>query len=207
MIPLFFNRLPVTLLAKVEYFKSLAIQKYGSEYFNTGKNKFIGDNLTLESLLPDWIISAYNADKENVTVVPILKNYLRWLFSQKYGYGALINWELLRSPMFMDEKMVESLGELYFDGVDFSSSGLNIPTQNIRNFSIQVDYQYFSKKGTPSSIKYVLTTLLGYDYDTTEVITFTNCIFKIKCNISNAHKNFIEEHVLPAGTSVIYEAP
>ena len=203
---LFFNRLPVSLAQKLELFKERALALYGSEYYNVGKDKFIGDNLTVESLLPDWVIADYEADPTNVAIVPILKNYLRWLFSQKYGYGALITWETLRSPMLMDEKLVESIGELYFPGVDFSSAGLNVPLINIRKFSIQVDYNYFSKKGTPDSIKYVLVTLLGYDYDNTEVISYGNFALTIKCNITEAHKEFIEEHVVPAGTTIIYES-
>jgi hypothetical protein len=207
MIPLFFNRLPVTLLGKVELLRKRALALYGSEVYNVGKDKFMGDNLTISSLFPDWVITEYKNNPSNVTIIPIIKNYLRWLFSQKYGYGALINWEYLRSPIFMDDKLVEGLAEMYFPGENFSSSELNITIANIRKFSINVDYHYFSKKGTAPAIKYVLVTLLGYDYDTTKVLTFSNCVIKIVANVSDSHKTFLEKHVVPAGNVIIYEAP
>ena len=77
MIPLFFNKLPVTLSSKVDLMRANAFKMYGSELLNVGKDKFIGDQLTLESLLPEWIIKEYEADTNNVKIVPILKNYLR----------------------------------------------------------------------------------------------------------------------------------
>jgi hypothetical protein len=207
MIPFFFNRLPVTLFEKIDILKNQARIKYGSEIYNVGKDKFIGDNLTTEALFPDWIMKEYKDDPSKVNIVPIVKQYLRWLFSQKYGYGALITWENLRSPIFMDDKLVEGLAEMYFPGEDFSSADLNISIDAIRKFSINVDYHYFSKKGTPDAIKYVLVTLLGYDYTTTKVLTFSNCIIKIIGNITDAHKTFIEKHAIPAGNVIIYESP
>ena len=80
MIPLFFNRLPVSIAQKVELLFQKALQQYGSELYNVGKDKFIGDNLTVDSLFPEWILQAYQSNTSNVTIVPIVKQYLRWLF-------------------------------------------------------------------------------------------------------------------------------
>ena len=207
MIPLFFNRLPVSIAQKVELLFEKALQQYGSELYNVGKDKFIGDNLTVDSLFPEWILQAYQSNTSNVTIVPIVKQYLRWLFSMKYGYGAYIEWETLRSPIYMQPQLMQGLAELYFPGEDFSSDDLSDILPNIPKFSIQVDYQYFGKKGTPKGIHYVLTTLMGYDYETTEVISFSNSVIKIIANVSDNHKTFLERSVIPAGMVVIYEAP
>jgi hypothetical protein len=207
MIPLFFNRLPVSIAQKVELFFQKALQQYGSELYNVGKDKFIGDNLTVQSLFPEWIIQEYQSNTSNVTIVPIVKQYLRWLYSMKYGYGAYIPWEVLRSPVFMPTELLQGLAELYFPGEDFSSDKLADILPNIPKFSIQVDYQYFGKKGTPDGIRYVLTTLMGYSYSTTKVISFSNTVIKIIANVSDNHKAFLERSVIPAGMVIIYEAP
>jgi hypothetical protein len=207
MIPLFFNRLPVSIAQKVELLFEKALKQYGSELYNVGKDKFIGDNLTVESLFPEWIIQEYQSNTSNVTIVPIVKQYLRWLYSMKYGYGAYIPWEVLRSPVFMPTELLQGLAELYFPGEDFSSDELSDILPNIPKFSIQVDYQYFGKKGTPDGIRYVLTTLMGYSYSTTKVISFSNTVIKIIANVSSNHKAFLERSVVPAGMVVIYEAP
>ena len=125
----------------------------------------------------------------------------------KYGYGAYIEWETLRSPIYMQPQLMQGLAELYFPGEDFSSDELSNILPNIPKFSIQVDYQYFGKKGTPKGIHYVLTTLMGYDYETTEVVSFSNSVIKIIANVSDNHKAFLERSVIPAGMVVIYEAP
>ena len=207
MIPLFFNRLPVSIAQKVELLFEKALKQYGSELYNVGKDKFVGDNLTVESLFPEWIIEEYQSNTSNVTIVPIVKQYLRWLYSMKYGYGAYIPWEILRSPVFMPTELLQGLAELYFPGEDFSSDELSDILPNIPKFSIQVDYQYFGKKGTPDGIRYVLTTLMGYSYSTTKVISFSNTVIKIIANVSNNHKAFLERSVIPAGMVIIYEAP
>jgi hypothetical protein len=207
MIPFFFNRLRVSVEQKVDLLFKKALQQYGSEIYNVGKNKFIGDNLTVESLFPEWINQEYKNNSDNVTIVPIIKQYLRWLFSIKYGYGAYISWENLRSPVLMQEELLEGLAEMYFPGEDFSSDELSDILSNIPKFSIQVDSQYFGKKGTPKSIHYVLTTLLNYDYETTQVISFSNSVIKIIADVSDNHKGFLERSVIPAGMVVIYEAP
>jgi len=207
MIPLFFNRLPVSIDQKVELFRKKALQQYGSEFYNVGNNKFIGDKLTIESLFPEWIIQEYENNTSNVTIIPIVKQYLRWLFSIKYGYGAYISWETLRSPMFMQTELLQGLAELYFPGEDFSSEELSGILSNIPRFSIQVDYQYFGKKGTPKGIHYLLTTLMDYDYQTTQVVSFSNSVIKIVANVSENHKGFLERSVIPAGMVVVYEAP
>lgn len=207
MIPLFFNRLPVSLAQKVELMIKRAIQEYGSEYYNVGKDKFVGDSLTVESIFPDWIVDEYDSDPNSVKIIPIVKNYLRWLFSLKYGYGAYIEWETLRSPFLMPEKLLEGLAEFYFPGENFASDDLKDVLPNIRQFSLQVDTQYFEIKGTPQGIKYVLTTLLGYDYDTTRVNSYSGNIVEVVANVTDSHKAFLERSVLPAGMIVLYSSP
>jgi len=210
MIPLFFNRLPVTIESKLNLLFKKAKELYGSEFYNIdggyGQNdKWRGDNLTIESLFPDWIVNEYTKNPSKVNIIPIIKNYLRWLFSTKYGYGAYIEWETLRSPIFVDSFFLEALAEFYFPGEDFNSDNLKDILPNIRKFSIQVDSNYFDIKGTSNAIKYVLVTLLGLDYTSTTVETFSNNVIKIKGNVPENKKAFLERSVFPAGKYIIYE--
>ena len=48
---------------------------------------------------------------------------------------------------------------------------------------------------------------MGYDYETTQVVSFSNSVIKIVANVSENHKGFLERSVIPAGMVVIYEAP
>jgi hypothetical protein len=210
MIPLFFNRLPVTIESKLDLLFKKAKELYGSEYYNIDNgywqnDLWRGDNLTVESLFPDWILNSYKNDSTKVNIVPIIKNYLRWLFSTKYGYGAYIEWETLRSPMFTDSFFLEAIAESYFPGEDFNSDELKDILPNIRKFSIQCDSNYFDKKGTAEAIKYVLITLLGLSYSSVTVETYSNSVIKIKANIPENKKAFLERSVFPAGMFIIYE--
>jgi hypothetical protein len=109
--------------------------------------------------------------------------------------------------MEMPEELLQGLAEFYFPGEDFSSVGLVEILPNIRRFSIHVDSQYFDIKGTTTAIKYVLVTLLGYDYSTTSVSNYGSNVIEIIADISEEHKSFLQRSVLPAGMSYIYTTP
>lgn len=203
---LLFNHIPVTVEGKIEKLIQKAKQLYGSEFYNIQGEYWFGDSLTVNSLFPEWILKAYNNDTENVLVVPIIKNYLRWLFSLKYGYGAQLDWENIRSPITIDSKLLEGYAESYFPGADFASDDLSDILPNMRRFSLQVQGSYFDIKGTNKAIKYVLTCLLDMPYSTTQVYTASPGVIQIKANVLDKHKSFLAEHVIPAGMTVIYES-
>lgn len=203
---LLLNHLPVTESVKIQKFLQRVKDTYGSEFYNIQGNYWFGDNLTVDSLFPEWIIKAYNDDTSNVLVVPIIKNYLRWLFSLKYGYGAQLDWENIRCGITIDYKLLQGIAESYFPGADFSSDELSDVLPNIRKFSIQVQASYFDIKGTTKAIKYVLTTLFSMPYSTTKVYTASPGVINIKANVLEKHKAFLSEHVIPAGMTVVYES-
>lgn len=206
MIPLFFTNLPVTLEYKISKLVERAIDTYGSEYYNTQGSYWKGDQLTLESLFPDYILREYKNYPDKVKLIPLIKNYLRWLFSIEYGYGAYIEWEKLRTCLFINEKLLQGYAETYFPDEDFSSDDLKDVLPNIKKFSIKVDSNYFNIKGTPNAIKYVLVELLGMPYNTTQVQTYSNFVIKIIGNVPEKYKPFLNRSVYPAGTTVIYES-
>lgn len=204
---LLFNKLPVTQESKVNQLVQKAKLAYGSEFYNVKGNYWKGDDLTVESLFPNWILQEYNNDPSNVTIVQIVKSYLRWLFSIDYGYGAYINWETIRSPIFMDAKLLAGLADLYFPGEDFSStSDLYDILPNIRKFSIQVDENYFNIKGTMTAIKYLLITLLNLPKNSCFVYTGSPGIIIIRANVPEKYKPFLSRSVIPAGMTVIYQS-
>lgn len=203
---LFFNHLPVSEKNKIAKFVELVQESYGSDFFSLQGEYWKGDDLTTESLFPAWIIKEYENNPDNVTIIPIIKNYFRWLFSLKYGYGAQLDWENIRCGLTIDEKLLQGIAESYFPGADFSHSSISDLLPNIRKFSIQVQGSYFDKKGSPSAIKHALVTLMGYPASTTKVYTNGYGLLTIKANISNNHKNFIEQHLIPAGVYVNYES-
>jgi hypothetical protein len=201
---LLFNHQPVSLTVKIQKLVDLAKQQYGSEFYNVQGNYWKGDELTLQSLFPSWILKEANTDS-TVNVTILIKNYLRWLFSIEYGYGAQLEWNTLRSPLLMNSIFLEALADYYFSGCDFSSD-LNSVLPNIRKFGIKSDTNYFDQKGTPDGIKWVLTTLFGYSYDTTVIKTLAPSIIQITVSgsIPTAYKTFLEYYVVPAGTNVQY---
>jgi len=203
---LLFNHIPVTESVKIQKFVQKVQNYYGSEFYNLQGDYWFGDNLTVDSLFPEWIIKAYNNDTSNILIVPIIKNYLRWLFSLTYGYGAQLDWENIRSGMTINYKLLQGIAESYFPGANFSSSDLSDILPNIRQFSIQVQGSYFDIKGTNKAIKYVLTTLLELPYSTTQVYTASPGVVHIKGNVLSKHKAFLAEHVIPAGMTVVYES-
>jgi len=201
---LLLNHLPVSLQGKIQKLVDLAKQKYGSEFYNVQGNYWKGDQLTIESLFPSWILRQANNDS-TVNITTIIKNYLRWLFSIEYGYGAQLEWNTIRSPAYMNSIFLEALADYYFPECDFSSD-LSSVLPNIRKFAIKADSHYFDVKGTPSAIKWVLTSLFGYAYDSTIVQTTSPGLLTITVNgsIPNAYKTFLEYYVIPAGTVVTY---
>ena len=144
MIPLFFTNLSVSLEYKLNLLLQRVKDAYGSEFYNVDGNYWNGDKLTVDSLFPDYILKEYKENPSKVRIIPIIKNYLRWLFSMEYGYGAYVNWENIRCGFFMDNKLLEGLAEFYFPGEDFASSDLNDILPNIRRFSLQVDLNYLN---------------------------------------------------------------
>lgn len=203
---LLFNHLPVSAKVKVELFLEKAKKLYGSEYYNIQGHEWLGDSLTVESLLPSWIIKKYNEDPSNVLIIPIIQNYLRWLFSLDYGYGAQMDWENIRSPLKINSKLLQGIAEDFFPGADFSSDELKDSLENIRKFSVQSCPRFFERKGSLKAIRYCLVTLLGYSNTTTKVYNVSPYCIKIKANITDAHKPFIEEYLVPAGVFITYES-
>jgi hypothetical protein len=203
---LFFNHIPVSLNNKISKFVELIQETYGSDFFSLQGEYWNGDDLTVESLFPSWIIKEYENDPDKVTIIPIIKNYFRWLFSLKYGYGAQLDWENIRSPLTINEKLLQGIAESYFPGANFSDPNISNLLPNIRKFSIQIQGSYFDKKGSPVAIKHALVTLMDYPISTTQVYSSGYAILNIKANILEKHKNFIEQHLVPAGVIVNYES-
>jgi len=203
---LLFNHLPVSVEGKISKLMEKVLAAYGSEFYNVQGTLWKGDDLTVESLFPAWVVKRYNQDPENVLVVTIIKNYLRWLFSLEYGYGAQIDWENIRSPISVNEKFLQAIAESYFPDVDFSTDALSDYLENIPSFSIKVQKLYFDVKGTNGAIKHVLVNLLDYPANTTKVFTTAPGTVTIKANVLEKHKPFIQEHLIPAGIIPIYES-
>jgi hypothetical protein len=199
---LLLNHIPVSLPVKLQKLVERAIASYGSEFYNVQGYYWKGDQLTIESLFPTWILKQANTDS-SVNITVIIKNYLRWLFSIEYGYGAQLEWSTLRSPLLMNKVFLEALADYYFPGSDFSGDLATI-LPNIRNFGIKADTNYFDVKGTPQAIKWVLTALFGLNYDTTLVQTVSPTLLKITGNVPGSYRAFLNEHVIPAGMQVIY---
>lgn len=207
MIPLLFTNIPVTYEYKLQKLVEKVIAAYGSEYYNVQGQYWKGDQLTIESIFPDYILKEYETDPTKVKIIPLIKNYLRWLFSLDYGYGAYLNWETIRSGTQIENKLLEGLAEFYFPEEDFASDNLKDILPNIKKFSINCDSNYFDIKGTEQAIFYILVTLLGSTYNTTKVQTYTNCTIKITSDIDSKYYEFIQRSVIPAGMRVIYEIP
>lgn len=206
---LFFNEQPVSEDVKVTKIIEKAKALYGSDYYDINKSYWFGDNLAVESLFPNWIIEEYEKNTQNVLVVPIIKNYLRWLFSIEYGYGSQLNWENIRDITAVNPLFLEVFADFYFNGADFSSEPLKSILPQLRKFLINSDLNYFNEKGTPQSIKHLICNLLGFEINDVDVFTSNSCVMNIeitsaKFNELQKYKNFLEEHVFPAGVSVIY---
>ena len=206
---IFFNNQPITEELKVEKLFSRAKELYGSDYYISQNKKWLGDNITIESLFPSWILKEYNKNPNNVLIIPIIKNYLRWLFSIENGYGAQLEWENIRSCLYTNSVFLEAWADYYFNGADFSKEPLKSKLENIRKFSIQADNNYFNLKGTPHAIKWAICTLFDFDYDDILVQTCNYGVITINTTSNNfkeleKYKTFIEEHLAPAGVVIIY---
>lgn len=206
---IFFNNQPVTQEIKIRKLFEKAQALYGSDYYALQNEKWLGDNLTVESLFPSWILKEYDQNNEDVLVIPIIKNYFRWLLSITHGYGAQLEWESLRCALFTNTIFLETWSDFYFPNSNFSITPFKEKLSNIRKFSIKVDENYFNIKGTPTAIKYAICTLFDFNWNSVNVETANSGIISLKVNSSdeielNKYKGFIEEYLIPAGTTVIY---
>jgi len=209
MISTILNNQSVSLSTKMGLFASNASSTVGSDYYSSITKPWLADELTIESLFPSWIVKAYDDDPNNVSIIPIVKNYMRWLLSQEYGYGAQLNWENIRVPLFMNSIFLEAVADFYFPGADFSSSVLNPVLPNIRSFLIKSDANYFDIKGTPQAIKYLMCSLLGFSWNNVTVRNGTYSMVEISISSSSSvsitnFKPFLEKYAIPAGIRVNY---
>jgi len=160
-------------------------------------------------LFPQWILKAYEDNPNNVTIITLVKNYLRWLLSQEYGYGAQLNWETIRVPLYMNSIFLEAVADFYFPRADFSNEPLKSILPNIRKFSVRANVDYFNIKGSPKAIKYLICSLFGIPWSSLYVVTGTYATIQIKVSSSQnavleSFKPFIAEHVIPAGITPVY---
>jgi hypothetical protein len=208
---LLLSNIPVTVGIKVEELIKKAKLAYGSDYYSVEGDEWFGDNISVDSLLPKWIIKKYQEDPTNVLIVSIIKNYLRWLFSIKYGYGANLEWETIRVPLYMNSIYREALADFYFPGADFSSDPLETYLPNISKFSVTSNIDYFPLKGKPEAIKYLLSTLFGIPWDSVYVSTANSGLLEVAVSASYFDvliqvDAFLKEYVYPAGIGVIYRS-
>jgi hypothetical protein len=206
---LLLNNLTTSLNTKIGILTENAESTVGSDYFHSFEKPWLGDELTVESLFPSWIVKEYNSHPNSVTIVPIIKNYLRWLFSIEYGYGAQLNWENLRVPLFVNDIFLEAYADFYFPEADFSQTPLNAILPNIRNFLIKSDANYFDCKGTEGSIKYAISTLLQIPWNSIVINSLKYSSLEIKVATAystkiQTYKTFLEKYIIPAGTSINY---
>ena len=210
MIVLYSNQ-KIELQTKAQLAAESCFTVLGSDFYDTITKPWFGDLLTVQSLFPEWILKSYETDTtSSVTIVPIIKNYLRWLFSQDYGYGAQLNWENIRVPLYMHSLFLEALFDFYFPNANLSSSQLSSILPNLRIFSIKADENYFNIKGTPPAIKYLICALLGFGITEVYVTTTTYSNIQIavtssKYDTLQTYKTFLEQHVIPAGIVIDYK--
>jgi hypothetical protein len=201
---LLFNHLPVTLQGKINKLVEKAIQTYGSDFYDVEGSRWKGDELTVESLFPDWILKAAKNDSGNSIVVSLIKNYLRWLMSPERGYGANPNWSAIRDPYAMNPIFYQGLAEYYFPEADFGSEPLSNILPNIVRFSTKIDDNYLSSKGTPEAIKYALMCLFNIEPNSISVVYTAPGILTITSTINSSYRSFINTYIVPAGIIVIY---
>jgi len=204
---LLFNKIPISLKKKISIMLDTVYQALGSEFFNVSGSRWLGDNLTTESLFPKWITKKSKENPSDVLIVEIIKSYQRWLFSVERGYGAAVPWETIRVAQKIPDKLLLGFADLYFPSQDFSSEDLNDLLPNIRKFSIHCQENYFHKKGTPDAIKYLLVTLLNLPTDQCDVVTGSPGFIIVRANVPEKYKNFLNKCVYPAGMTILYETP
>lgn len=206
---LLLNNQPITLENKVALLSQRVATLLGSDSESNSETPWLGDGLTVNALFPRWIVQAYNDDPTNISVVPIIKNYNRWLLSLDYGYGAQLEWENLRSPLYVNTLFLEALADFYFNGANFNTAPLSSILPNIRRFLINADLNYFNNKGTPESIKYLIVSLLGFDPEDIIVSSSSYCTIQIRVASAEqqnfeAFKPFLQTYAIPAGMIVNY---
>lgn len=205
---LLFNHLPISLNQKIEKFVEAVKQEYGSDFYDVQGERWFGDNITVDSVFPKWILKEAKDDPSNVLIVQIIKSYFRWLFSVERGYGAAVPWEIIRNPQLLQNKLMLGFADLYFPKADFSDgSVLNDLVPNIKIFAINADVNYFNVKGSMKAIKYVLTTLIGLSTDSCDVYTGSPGFIIVRANVPEKYKSFLNEYVYPAGMKILYETP
>lgn len=207
---IFFNSQPVTQKVKIKQAVETAQLLYASDFYDVEKQYWFGDSLSVEALFPNWIIKEYEKNPDNVFIVPIIKNYFRWLFSLEFGYGAQLNWENIRDPTKINSIFLESFCDFYFPNANFSNEPLKSILPNIRKFVVNAETDYTQQKGTPNAIKYLMTNLLGFEPHNIDVYTSNASVMTVSVPSSkesdlNLFKPFLEEYVFPAGISIIYE--
>jgi hypothetical protein len=205
---IFFSTQPASVDGKINALISRAKTLYNSDYYDIENQKWLADKLTIESLFPSWIVKAAE-ESSDVLVTKIIKNYMRWLLSLEYGYGAQLDWEKLRTIPLANEIFLEAYLDFYFPGADFSQENFVSLIPNVKKFSINADANYFNVKGTPEAIKYLICNLLGIPWDSVLVSTSTAAVMNIKINSSYydtlmLYKTFLETYAVPAGISIIY---
>ena len=212
---LLFNNQPVSLTSKISILLDKVQLISGSDrenrfnILNNANNSWLADELTVDSLFPQWLIKAYNSNPTNVTIITIVKNYMRWLLSQDYGYGAQLNWENIRVPLYANSLFLEAYADFYFPNADFSQQPLASILPNIRTFSVMASKDYFDIKGTPPAIKYIICSLLGFQWNDVIVSQSTSSTILISVaaaqssNLSQ-YKSFLTNYVIPAGVVVNY---
>lgn len=206
---LFFGNIPVTESYKIKKMVEKAQSAYASDFYDVSTNRWLGDELTIKSLFPAWILKEYEADTSNVLVVPLIKNYLRWLYSIDYGYGAQLEWENLRVPLYTNQIFLEALADFYFPSADFASEPLSGVLPNIRKFAVWAKPEYWDKKGTIDSFYYLISTLLGIPWNQISITNSGPCAFTIKVGSAYysdflQYDTFLRKYVYPVGMTVIY---
>ena len=196
----------ILLFNNISKLIELAKSSYGSDFYDVEGSRWIGDSITTESLFPKWVLQEYKQDPDNVLIVEFIKSYNRWVFSLDYGYGSAVPWEYLRDPQKIPTKLLVGLADLYFPEADFATEPLNDLLPNLRKFALRCDDQYFSVKGSPSAIKYVLTSLLGLPHSTCEVFTSSPGFIIVRADVPDKYKPFLNKCVYPAGTVILYES-
>ena len=204
---LLFNHIPVTLEGKINKMLSIAQAAYGSDFYDVAGQRWLGDNLTVDSLFPKWILKEANDDPDNVLIVEIVKSFNRWLFDVERGYGAAVPWETIHVPSKLTDKLLLGLADLYFPQFDLSGPDYSDILQNLKKFSIFADENYFNIKGTPDAIRYLLTTLIGIPYNQCEVFSGSPGFLIIRANVPDKYKSFLNKCVYPAGVVALYETP
>jgi hypothetical protein len=205
---LLFNKIPVTLERKIDEMVLNVKSILGSDFYNLKGTPWFGDKLTVKSLFPNWIYKKSIQDPSNVLIVQLVKSYLRWLFSENYGYGGKVDWENIQCPWTINDKFLEALACKYFPYEDFSeTSDLRDLLPNVKKFAIHSDLNYYNLKGTPMAVRYLLVTLLNLPITDCEVQTGSPGFMIVRANVPEKYKPFLNRAVYPAGTYILYETP